>query len=77
MRGQREAGLHREGLRGREFFAGHFGLRDGAFLDRPDRLAGLGVEHEDEALLGELRDDLARFLPLTMMSWMIGAVGLS
>jgi len=37
-------------------------LRHRTFFDRPDRLAGLAVEHEDKALLGRLDHDIA--LPL-------------
>ncbi len=43
-------GLGRERLGGRRALAVHVGRRHGTFLDRPDRFAGLAIEHEREAL---------------------------
>ncbi len=46
-------------LRRRKLLAFHGPLRHAALLDRPYRLAGVAVEHEDKALLGRLNDDVA------------------
>ena len=45
-----------EGLRRRIPLARHRAFLDRPLFDRPHRLAGLAIEHEDEALLGRLRD---------------------
>ena len=53
-------GLGREGLRLGSLLAGHVGLGDGLFNDRPDRLAGQTVEHIEERLLGRHGNGLDR-----------------
>ena len=45
-----------EGLRRRIPLARHRAFLDRPLFDGPHRLAGLAIEHEDEALLGRLRD---------------------
>ena len=47
-------------LRRRGLLRRHVGLRHRLLGDRPDRLAGDAVEHVEPALLGRLRDQLAR-----------------
>ena len=51
--------MGRKRLRRRQLFAVGAALRHLALLDRPDRLAAVAVEHEDEALLGGLDHDVA------------------
>src|SRR3954468_3439066 len=51
--------MRREWLRGRQPFTFRGPLRDAALLDRPYRLAGVAIEHEDKALLGRLDHDIA------------------
>ena len=53
-------GSGRERLRRRRHFTWHGRLRDGTFLDRPDRLTGHAVKDKEEALLGHLGDRLDR-----------------
>ena len=45
----------RNRLRRRIPFAGHVALRHGDLRDRPHRLAGLTIQHEQQALFGRLR----------------------
>ncbi len=51
-------------LRRRVPLAGHGALRHGRLLDRPDRLAGLAIQHEQQALLRRLRERLDRLAVL-------------
>jgi hypothetical protein len=46
-------------LRGRGVLARHVGLRHGPLFNRPDRLAGHAIEHEQESLLCGLRHHVA------------------
>ena len=50
--------VERNGLCRRVPFARHVALRDGALLDRPDRLAAHAVEHIEHRLLRRLSDGL-------------------
>ena len=50
----------RDRLRRRIPFAGHVALRHGDFRDRPHRLAGLTIQHEQQALFGGLRQRFDR-----------------
>ena len=52
--------LCRKGLRGPRFLARHIRLRNRPLLDRPQRLARLALEHEQETLLGRLRSPRPR-----------------
>ena len=53
-------GLVGNRLRRRRELAGHFALRHRPLFDRPQRRAGLPLEHVEESGLARLRDDVDR-----------------
>ena len=55
--------MGRKRLRRRQLLAVRAALRHRALLNRPDRIAGITVEHKDKTLLGRLDHDVAHALP--------------